>query len=183
MNRHPIIRNLLVFLLVCGGLTGGGWFVFSKVLHYQVQPVTSGSMEPYFVPGSRVIVKMGQQPPVGGVVVFRNAQMHDLTAHVYLGTNPDGTIQTWGIANGDRWTGRDHFTPAPTGRDIVGTVVYHTEVFTARYWTSRRGIGSLLLIVSAAVLLIITLRYRRREEKRGDPAPCGPDVLSASHPV
>ena len=177
-----IIRSLIVFALVCGGMVGGGWFVFSQVLHYEVRTVTSGSMEPVFVPGSRLIVKVGQRPSVGGVVMFRNLQMHGLTAHVYLGTNPDGTIQTWGIANGDRVTDKDNFSPAPRGSDIVGTVVYHTEVFTAQYWTSRRGIGSLLLLVASILVFTVTMRLHRREENEAGQNHMGPEP-AASHPV
>ena len=158
-----LIRGLAVVALVCGGLVGGGWFVFSHVLHYEVRTVTSGSMEPLFIPGSRVIVKVGAQPQVGSVVMFKNVQMHGNTTHVYLGTNPNGTIQTKGLANRDK----DNFWPAPTGNDIIGTVVYHTEVFTGQYWTSRRGIGILLLFTASGGLFVY-LWWTRRQEKKGD---------------
>ncbi|HEY5695592.1 MAG TPA: S24/S26 family peptidase [Candidatus Saccharimonadales bacterium] len=159
----PLVR-LVAAIALTFGVALGGWYTFSHILHYEVRTVGSGSMEPLFVPGSRIIIKMGEQPPVGSVVLFRNVQMGDNTTHVYLGTRPDGTIRTRGLANRDE----DNFAPTPRGSDVLGRVVYHTEIFTLRYWTSPRGLTALVIFLVAAVMFVVAQRMDD-EEGEGDP--------------
>lgn len=175
------VRDFAIVALIGGVFAGIGAYTFSHVLHLRVETVTSNSMNPAFVKGSKVIVKEGQHPAVGSVVMFHNNQTHGYTTHVYLGTNPDGTIQTWGIANGDSVNGRDHFYPAPKGSDIVGTVIYHTEIFTPNYWMSLRGLGSaLLLLVAIGFAFVAGWLWCQEEESKARAGAQATDLPASS---
>jgi hypothetical protein len=155
------IRALLVFLVVFGGLVGAGWLVFDQALHLREDTVATGSMEPEFIPGSRVFIREGQMPHVNDVVAFHNPSTGGVTVHIFGGYNADGTLKTRGMANDDP----DDFFPAPHRQDIIGVVTYHTEIFTRPYWFSYRGLGVILIFASAAALGIVAIRMGRAERK------------------
>lgn len=173
------VRALLVFLVVFGGLVGAGWLVFDHTLHLREDTVTTGSMEPEFVPGNRVFIREGQTPHVNDVIAFHNPSTGGVTVHIFGGYNPDGTLKTKGMANEDP----DSFVPAPHRQDIVGVVVYHTEILTQQYWFSYRGLGIILIFASATALGIVAMRMGRAERKEKRAASTEEASSSASTPV
>jgi signal peptidase I len=142
------------------GLVVGLWWVVTFFFGVTVNRVASGSMEPMFQVGSEVIVVKTSDPAVNDVITFHNPATGKLTTHIFGGYAPDGTLRTKGMANEDP----DAFYPAPRKSDIVGKVVAHTEVFTASFWQSMRGIGVGIMAV-VIVLLMFVYRSLGRGEK------------------
>lgn len=176
-----LLRTVLIFAMVCGGLLGAGWLIFDQALHLREDTVATGSMEPEFVPGSRVFIQEGRQPHVNDVVAFHNPSTGGVTVHIFGGYNSDESLKTRGMANDDP----DDFMPAPHRSDVIGVVVHHTEIFTASYWVSPRGIGVVLIFLSAAALYGVSRRMGKNEKRKREDgnASNAETLLSASTPV
>jgi signal peptidase I len=139
-----------VAVLVFATLVTAGWFTVNQ-FGYERLTVTSGSMEPLMWPGSRIVVQQGGDIKPNDIVAFHNPDTGGTTTHIFGGYTADGHLKTRGMANDDS----DNFSPAPTRADIIGKVVYHTEVFTGRFWYTPRGLGIVLLFASALLLMAL----------------------------
>lgn len=143
----------LVLVAVAIGAT---WF-----FGLSVKTVTSGSMSPLLIPGSRVVVQQkGYDLESNDIVVFHNRDTGGVTTHVFGGYASDGTLLTRGIAN----TQPDAFQPAPTKEDVIGKVIYQTDALTLRPWLTFRGLGIGLLVLAECFLVILLWKEGRKVE-------------------
>lgn len=154
--RSKLLRSLIVFGLVFGVIAGTGWAAISA-LHLQRATVTSGSMQPYMWEGTRVIIREGVDIKRDDIIAFHNPETGGITTHVFGGYASDGTLMTRGSWNDEV----DSFTPAPTRKDVIGKVVYHTSVFTERFWYTPRGMGIVLLLSAAIILMVLSWQLGR----------------------
>jgi signal peptidase I len=159
------LRSVFAAILVCAALLGAGWLTVSQ-LGYKNLTVTSGSMEPLMWPGSRVVVQRDVAIKPNDIVAFHNPETGGTTTHIFGGYAADGHFKTRGMANDDP----DNFTPAPTKADVIGKVVYHTEVFTSRFWYTPRGLGIVLLLASALLLMVICWTLGREQQQAASPS-------------
>lgn len=144
------VRASLVFT-VSMLIVSGTLLVTVRSLGLRTETVASGSMEPLFTTGSRLVVKETRDVQVNDVIMFHNPDTGGITVHVYGGLNKDGTLKTRGIANEQP----DSFTPAPRVQDIMGKVIWHSEIFVPAFWTTELG----KMIIGAFALIVLLLGF------------------------
>lgn len=149
-----IIMCCLAFVVITSKLTGGQATLFG----YQFKAVLSGSMEPTFLTGSIIAVKVGDKPTAfqkNEVITF---QMENklITHRIVAVHNNNGEISF--TTKGDHNDGPDLWTVYP--QNIIGkysgfTIPY--VGFALNLVSSKAG-ASLLLIIPGLLLTLSALR-------------------------
>lgn len=149
-----IIMCCLAFVVITSKLTGGQATLFG----YQFKAVLSGSMEPTFLTGSIIAVKVGDKPTAfqkNEVITF---QMENklITHRIVAVHNNNGEISF--TTKGDHNDGPDLWTVYP--QNIIGKYSGFTIPYVGyalNYVSSKAG-ASLLLIIPGLLLTLSALR-------------------------
>ena len=99
-----------------------------------VYAVNSGSMEPTLPVGTRVVTIPDDTLEKRDVITFRNEG--EVITHTFIGYAEDGSLRTVGDAN----LSEDNFLEPVMPEDVIGRVVWNTQVFVPEFWLTPRGI-------------------------------------------
>jgi len=173
-----VIANILYTAVVIAVLALALLFVGTKInlFGYEAKVVQSGSMEPYILTGSLIVIAPAEQYRLGDVVTYGPDTSKSVpVTHRIVEKNSEGARAQF-VTKGD--ANEDPDPIAVLQRDIIGKVMFSLPYLGYVIEFARTKLGFGLLIGIPALLIILDefanitwevhkYRHRRRQLRQG----------------
>jgi len=153
-------KYVLFFLLFTGT-------VAVTLLNYQLIRIDGGSMEPSLPRGSIVFVQPSEDLEIGDIITFQEPGTSKIVTHRLIGFEDNGSLQTWGDAN----PSPDQHNIPLLRSNVMGEMKFAAFAYSflsPAYWTSARGIASLVIIAFTMITISVVLiraHLRKKHER------------------
>jgi signal peptidase len=154
--RHALLP--LLTLLVVGTIVA-----FGSV--YTIVRIETGSMEPNLPVGTIAFIKQVDTLEPTDIITFRQPTDARPITHTFIGYTDDGSLRTKGDAN---QTPDEHSVPLQMS-DVMGKVMFSIPFFSVGYWSSAKGVLSLVWLGMISLIMLVVLVRTKSESRKEEP--------------
>jgi len=134
--------------------------VVFRVMGFSLVYIDSGSMTPVMPEGSIAVVQPTKDIKPTDIISFQQNGMPQRITHTFIGYADDGSLRTKGDAN----LAPDNHDAQPLQMsDVKGKVVVTFPILSAFFWTSVRGVLSIVYLALVAFATVLILRNNKKK--------------------
>ena len=170
------LSNTLVYLPALAVVAA---IVLLRLFVFAPYVIETGSMQPTLPVGTIVVTTPANTFKPTDIITFRQSTDAQPTTHTFIGYADDGSLRTKGDAN---QTPDFHAVPLQKS-DVLGKVVFSIPFLVPSYWTSVKGVLSLLIVLAVLTAIVVIKVKDKREEQleKETPREETPELTPSNH--